>query len=58
MNNKEISREQIAHDLTVALCAKSFPSENFPNVDSDIDAFVQTYNDLYSQVLKSVKLQA
>ncbi len=57
MDNKQISHEQIAHDLTVALCAKSFPSEKFPAGNSDIDDFVQRYNELYDQVLKSVNLQ-
>ncbi|MDE7183809.1 MAG: hypothetical protein K2O40_04860 [Lachnospiraceae bacterium] len=51
----KLSTEQIAHDLTVALCSKSFPSENFPNGDSDISSFVQEYRNLYDYVLKVVK---
>lgn len=50
----KLSKEQIAHDLAVALCSKSFPSENFPNGDSDISSFVQEYSILYDYVLKIV----
>ncbi len=51
----KLSKEQIAHDLAVALCSKSFPSENFPSGDSDISSFVQEYSILYDYVLKIVK---
>lgn len=54
MANSTISNEQIAHDLAVALCSKSFTSEVFPASDSDVDIFVHEYFKLYEKVLKSV----
>lgn len=53
----QLSDEQIAHDLSVALCSKSFPTENFPSSDTDINSFVQEYFAIYDRVLKSVKCE-
>ena len=53
----KLSKEQIAHDIAIALCSKSFPNEDFPNGDSDVDDFVQEYEKLYTRVLRAVKAQ-
>lgn len=55
MKNHVLTHEQIAHDLTVNLCTKSFPTENFPAKDSDLDDVVQQYSVLYEKILASVK---
>lgn len=53
--NTKLTNEQIAHDLTVAICIRTFPDRHFINTDPDVDAVVQEYAILYDKVLKAVK---
>ncbi len=53
--NTKLTNEQITHDLTVAICIRTFPDSHFINTDPDVDAVVQEYATLYDKILKTVK---
>lgn len=53
--NTKLTNEQIAHDLTVAICTRTFSDKHFIDTDPDVDAVVQEYAILYGKVLKAVK---
>ena len=57
MNKNIISKEQIAHDLTVNLCMKSISEKILLTEAADIDTVVQEYALLYDKVLASVNKQ-